>query len=275
MSSIGSVLNSSINHLNSANKTTNKYLQQIATGSKINSAADDPATYAITRRMQSRIGSVAQANANTQTSNAKLSVAAGGVDATVNALSSLREQLVNAANGTNSTTDLAALQESVNQTVATINENVSNSQYNGQTLLDGSQSVEVAGPDGFTTNLNLGDMSSTALGLTDAQGNSTINLTDSASINSALTTVDNALNSALEQATSIGAAQQGLTFQSSNYTVEEENLTAAETNMSGTNMAEAATKMKSAQAQEQLALFALKSGMQQQQQRVSALSLLS
>jgi flagellin len=162
------------------------------------------------------------------------------------------------------------LQKSVEQTIASIDDNASVT-YNGKRLLDGTQSLTVAGENGYNT-VNLGNMTSYGLGLTDSEGKSTIDLTDASSISDALDKVDSALNAATDQATSIGAAQQGLTYQSSNYTTTQENLEATATTMDGTDIAKESVNLASANTQEQMALFAIKQGLQSlSQQTVGAL----
>ena len=154
-------INSSLNQLNRAQSLQSQSIQRIATGSKRPSAAYGASDYAIARKMQYNIGGVSQSNANTQTANSMLNVASGAVSNTISSLSSLKETLISAANGTNGTTDIAALQETVNQTLSQINTNAQ-ATYNGQTLLDGSQTVTVAGADGYE-NVSLGDMSTAGL----------------------------------------------------------------------------------------------------------------
>ncbi len=264
--SIGSVmngLNSSLNNLNRAHSVQSQSIQRIATGSKHPSAAYGASDYAIAQKMQYNIGGVRQSNANTQTANSMLNVAGGAVSNTISSLSSLRETLLNAANGTNGHTDVAALQESVNQTLSQINTNAQ-ATYNGQTLLDGSQTVTVAGIDGYD-NVSLGDMSTKGLGLTDAQGNSNINLQEAngsvSGLSQALDTVDAALNKALDQATSIGAAQQGMEYQSANYTTMEENLQYSLSVSDDADIAAESVNNASANTQSQAALWAVKQGM--------------
>lgn len=273
-----------VNTLNRAHSTSASSLQKIATGSQHPSAANGASEYAISKRMYSNIGAIAQSNANTQNSNAMLSTAQGAISNTVSSLTSLREQLISAANGTNNASDLANLQKSVDQTISQINENAGVT-FNGQKLLDGEHSTTVAGVNGDET-VNFGNMTSQGLGLTDEHGNSTINLTDftdstettlasgesvNAAINSALEKVDSALNAALDQATSIGAAQQGLDYQSANYTTMQENVTDAVSTLDDTDLASEITKLKGSQTQEQLATWGVKMFMQN---RASALSLL-
>lgn len=251
--SIGSV--GTLSTLNSTQSAINNSIKKIATGSKHPGASYGAAEYAISRRMESNLRAINQSNSNTQNANAMLATAGGAVNNIVSNLTSLREQLVNAANGTNGDSDRATLRNAMSQTIASIDETARSANYNGINLLDGSQSITVAGTNGNDT-VNLGNMSAEGLGLVDSDGNMTIDLTDSASIASALDTVDNALNAALDQATSIGAAQQGLDAQSGNYVTQSESLYDSLSTMDDVDIAAEVTNLKSAQTQNQLALFA-------------------
>ena len=257
-------INSSLNQLNRAQSLQSQSIQRIATGSKRPSAAYGASDYAIARKMQYNIGGVSQSNANTQTANSMLNMAGGAVSNTISSLSSLKETLINAANGTNGKTDIAALQETVNQTLSQIDTNAQ-AEYNGQKLLDGSQTVTVAGIDGYE-NIALGDMSAKGLGLTDAQGKSNINLQEANNspegLANAIDTVDAALNKALDQATDIGAAQQGMEYQSANYTTMEENLQNSLAVNDDADIAAESVNNASANVQSQMALFAVKQGLQ-------------
>jgi flagellin len=264
-----SVINSSLNDLNRAQTSQSESIKRIATGTKYYSPANGASEYAIVQRIYNNIGSVTQSNSNTQTTNAMLNVAAGAVSNTINSLSSLKQTLISAANGTNSNSDVAALQESVNQTLSQIDSNAQIT-YNGQSLLDGSQSIQVASDNGYET-INLGDMSTTGLGLTDSEGNSNITLGDLSDLGTAIDTVDSALNTALDQATSIGAAQKGLEYQSANYTTVEENLYEAVSTMDDTDIAAESVNNASANTQSQVALWAVKQGMQALTKEVGSL----
>ncbi len=264
--SIGSVMNSSLNQLNRAQSLQNASLQRIATGSKHPSAASGASDYAISQKLQYNLGGIRQSYSNTQTANSMLNVASGAVSNTVSSLSSLKETLLNAANDTNGNYDRAALQETVNQTLSQINTNAQ-VEYNGQKLLDGSQTVTVAGEDGYD-NVSLGDMSTKGLGLTDENGNSNINVMDTDSLSSALDTVDAALNKALDEATNIGAAQQGMSYQASNYVTMEESSQAALSTMDDADIAAESVTNASAKTQSQMALWAVKQGMQSMSQQM-------
>ena len=283
-------VNSSLSTLNRVQHSMQKTTQQLATGSKYPSAEYGSSAYAILQRMNSHIGGVSQSVQNTQNMSSLIKTAAGATSNTVDALKTIKETLISAANDTNTSTDRSAMQENINQLVQQIDDN-SRVQYNGMNLLDGSKSnIMVAGIDGYE-NVGLGDMSAKALGLTDENGNVTIDLSNQESIQSALKNVDGALSfvegvdgnlqasveggftldEALDQATDQGAMLQRLEFQEANYTTMSENEQAAASTMGDTDMAKAITDLKSQQTQEQLAMFATKMF---NQNRANVLSLL-
>ncbi|MBR6013527.1 MAG: flagellin [Selenomonadaceae bacterium] len=270
-------VNHSLRTLNTIQNSMQKTTQQLATGSKYPGASYGGAAYSILQRMSSHIGATNQSVQNTQNMSSMVKTAAGATSNTVDALKTIKETLVNAANGTNTSSDRSAMQENINQLVRQIDDN-SRVQYNGMNLLDGSkENILVAGVDGYE-NISLGNMSSKALGLTDENGNSTIDLSNDESIQAALKAVDGALefvqgvdgnlqaaleggytlDEALDEATSQGAQLQRLEFQEANYVTMSENEQAAASTMGDTDMAKAITELKSQQTQEQLALHATK-----------------
>ena len=245
-----------LNQINQTNNAANTSLRRIASGSQNPSAAFSPSAYSISARMNSKVGTLSQSKSNTQTANAMLNVASGGVSSTVDTLTSLKEKLLQAANGTNSDSDVATINKSVKQAISTINDNA-NVEFNGMKLLDGSRSVTVAGDNGYKT-LQLGNLSAQGLGLADSEGNSTLDLSSPEGIASAIDTVDAALNSALDLATDIGATQQNLNASDANYATSIASMTEAYSTGDDVDIAAEVTKLKSADTQNQMALFAQK-----------------
>lgn len=258
-----------LNQINRTNSNASSSIQKIVSGSQRPSAKFGASSYAIAARMNSNIGTASQSKRNAQTANAMLNVAAGGVSSTVNALSNIKSQILQAANGTNQESDIAAIGQSIASAVSTINDNAS-VEYNGMKLLDGSRSITVAGDMGYKT-VNFGNLSSEALGLTDAGGNSKLDLTSAEGIASALETVDAALDSVSGMATDIGAAQQGLAFSEANYTTAGESLSEALSAEDDTDIAAEVMKLRSAETQNQLALHAQKMFMHNSAQILSLL----
>ncbi len=238
--------------LNTSSSAIQSSMKKISTGLKINSAADDASGYQVLTRMNVSAGTLAQSSQNTQTSNALLKTADGAIGSTVSSLSSLHDQLLKAANGTNNDSDISALQEQVNQTVSQISDNAGVT-FNDKSILDGSAKITVAGDNGYN-NVSLPNMSAQALGLQDSKGNSTLDLSTSKGISNALDVVDTALQSSLSQQTKIGATQESLDFSASNYTTQAASVADASSTTGDSDMAQQITNLKSSQTQQNIAL---------------------
>jgi flagellin len=164
---------STLNIMNTNSTALNKSLKKVSSGMKINSAADDASGYQISERMRVQIKSLDQANQNTQNGSALLKTAEGAVSSTVEILKTLKEKTLNAANGTNTDSDLSAIQSEMNQSIDQINDNA-NVTFNGKYVVDGSLSSETtATTSAFTNNsFAVTTNSGTKLtGLTDRNGN--------------------------------------------------------------------------------------------------------
>ena len=282
-------VNPGLNNLNRIRNNSQNTIQRIATGTRYNSPSQGASEYAISQRLSNNIRSTGQSIQNTQNVNAMLQTASGAANNTVQALATIRENLINAANDSNNASDRSALQNNINQMIRQIDDN-SRVEYNGQRLLDGSRNITVAGITGYE-NVRVGSLTSRDLGLTDDQGNSTINLNDRDSIQNALSRVttaleaaegtadtinaaqeNNSFDAALDEITTIGAQQQRLEFQAQNYMTMEENETDALSNLNDTDIAREIVDLRSQQTQEQLALFVTN---MYNQNRASVLKLLS
>ncbi len=142
-----------LNQLNKNDKAMAKDLKKLASGMKINSAADDASGYAISDRMDVQLRSLEQDNQNAQNGSALLRTAEGAVSSTVDILRTLKEKVINAANDTNTDADRATIQKELDQSVDQLEENA-NVTYNGQQLVDGSQNSLVLDPGTYTTFAN-------------------------------------------------------------------------------------------------------------------------
>jgi len=164
---------STLNIMNTNSTALQKSLKKVSSGMKINSAADDASGYQISERMRVQIKSLDQANQNTQNGSAMIKTAEGAVSSTVEIIKTLKQKVLNAANGTNTDSDLAAIQSEMNQSIDQINDN-SNVTFNGKYLVDGSASSATSATKSAFTNESLGTAttgSSTLASLTNRDGN--------------------------------------------------------------------------------------------------------
>ena len=143
-----------LNQLDKNDKALAKSLKKVSSGMRINSAADDASGFSISEKMRTQMRSLDQDIDNAQTGNSMLKVAEGGIQSTVDILSTLKEKVINAANDTNTDADRATIQKELDQAVDQLDENA-NVQYNGKGMLDGSHNNQVVGKDGAGTKTTL------------------------------------------------------------------------------------------------------------------------
>ena len=128
-------------HLSKAQNNLNNSLQRLSSGLRINSAKDDAAGLAISQRMTSQINglNVAQRNANDAISYSQ--TAEGALAEMGDILQRIRELSVQSANATNSAGDRKSLNDEVNQLVSELNRFAVTTEFNGQKILNGDNSV--------------------------------------------------------------------------------------------------------------------------------------
>lgn len=113
-------------------------LQQLSSGLRINTAADDAAGYAIVQGMTSQINGLDQAARNASDGVSLAQTAQGALTEITNDLQSMRDLAVQSLNATNSAQDRADLNQQFAQLQADINNVASTAAFNGVNLLDGS-----------------------------------------------------------------------------------------------------------------------------------------
>ena len=116
-------------------------MERLSTGMRINSAGDDAAGLAIAARMQSQVDGLEQAVRNANDGIAMLQVAEGAVVEISNMLSRMRELAIQAASGTYSATDRAALNLELQQLFLEIQRIAVNTEWNGISILNGDNNA--------------------------------------------------------------------------------------------------------------------------------------
>jgi flagellin len=130
-------LNSQRN-LNRSQEALQVSLQRLSSGLRINSAKDDAAGLAISERFTAQIRGINQAVRNSNDGISLAQTAEGALSEGGNILQRIRELSVQSANATNSSTDRQALQAEVGQLVSELDRIATNTEFNGQKLLDGT-----------------------------------------------------------------------------------------------------------------------------------------
>ena len=124
---------------------------QLSTGLRINSAADDPSGLAIATNLQTQADAFNTASQNVQNANNAAQVALGAFTTTTDILQRIRSLAVEAASDVNSNNDRQNLQVEVSQLLLEVNRISQNTNFNGQALLNGSHAGFVAEQNAFLT----------------------------------------------------------------------------------------------------------------------------
>ncbi len=146
-----SVINTNTNSLISQqalsvnNRSMSKTMEQLSTGKRINSAADDAAGFAISSKMTSQIRGLNQAVRNANDGISLLQTADGAVNEITNMLQRMRELSVQAANDTNTTDDRTSLNLEYQQLMKEITRIADTTQWNGTNILKNDSAFGTGG----------------------------------------------------------------------------------------------------------------------------------
>ena len=145
-------------NLNTSQASLSTSLERLSSGLRINSAADDPAGLAIASNFTTQINGTNQAISNANFAVSEAQTAGGALSTITNNLQSIRTLAVEAANGSNSASDRAALNQQVQQQIQEITQIASQTSFNGVNVLDGSSGVttyQVGANVGNTVSIDL------------------------------------------------------------------------------------------------------------------------
>ncbi|AZB44534.1 flagellin [Bacillus sp. FJAT-42376] len=245
--------------LNSANGAQGKSMEKLSSGLRINRAGDDAAGLAISEKMRGQIRGLDQASRNSQDGISLIQTAEGALNETHDILQRMRELAVQSSNDTNTSADRGELQKEVNELAKEITRISNTTEFNTMKLLDGSRdsasSVTGAADLTFQIGANQSQTMTLAIGKMDAAsllvatgaaatngGDATVTAgidisTNAAAASSAITTINNAIETVSAERSKLGANQNRLEHTINNLGTSSENLTAAESRIRDVDMA--------------------------------------
>lgn len=154
-------------NLNSSSNALSTSLQRLSTGSRINSAKDDAAGLQISNRLGSQISGLGVAVRNANDGISLAQTAEGALQQSTNILQRMRDLSLQAANGSNDSTDRSALQKEVGALQNELNRIAETTTFGGRKLLDGSfgsTAFQVGANANETINVSIGNASSNKIG---------------------------------------------------------------------------------------------------------------
>lgn len=226
-------------------RSMNKSMGQLASGSRINIAADDAAGLAISENMKAQIRSVRQANRNANDGISLIQTAEGGLNEISNIIIRLRELGIQASSDTLGDTERSFVDKEVQQLKNEMQRIASVTTWGSSKLLDGSSpsfdfQVGIYNDD-FEDRISFDSANNVAT--LDALGLSDVDYTSKEGVRSALSALDNAQTTVNGIRADLGALQNRLTSTVDNLSVSEENLSAANSRIRDTDVAQASAEM--------------------------------
>jgi flagellin len=148
-------------------------MERLSTGSRINSASDDAAGFAIAESMTAQVRGLSMAAKNANDALGLLKVVENATNDVTDMLQRIRELAVQAQSGTNSSVDIGNLQQEANALMDEITRVSEDTTYNGNAYI-GTQAttidIQVGYNDGDVIQINTYDVASSQLGVTFGEG---------------------------------------------------------------------------------------------------------
>ena len=247
--------NNAYRNLSSNATNSQKNLEKLSSGYRINRSADDAAGLAISEQMRSKINGLDQATSNANDAIGLIQTAEGALTETHSMLQRMVTLATQSANGTYNSTARTAIGEEVTALKAELNRIASTTDYNGVKPLNtgnapgaaaapavgggspapapaaGGIVVQIGPTAGEILTIATAKMGSTALGV------NAVDVSTVSKANSAITTINKAINSVSTHRAKLGASQNRLEHTINNLKTTNENMTAAESRIRDTDMA--------------------------------------
>ena len=228
-----------------------KNMEKLSSGMRINRAGDDASGLAVSEKMRAQIRGLNQASENAENGISFIQTTEGYLQETTDIIHRIRELAVQSSNGIYSDEDRMQIQVEVSSLIDEVDRIASAAQFNGMNMLTG-RFARPTGENAVTgsmwfhiganmdqrTQVYIGTMSATALGLKNLGDESKLSLAAPDDANRAIGTLDEALKKINKQRADLGAYQNRLEKTVVGLDIGAENLQASESRIRDTDMAE-------------------------------------
>jgi len=224
------------NQLNQTSSALQNTLVQLASGSRLNSGADDPAGLSIADSLHANEMQLEQAANNANTGIGLLQTADGSLGQVTNLLDRAVTIATEAANGGLTASQLSALDNEFTSIKAEIDRIGLNTTFNSTSVFTATTTSIFLGSAANSIGVNIGTLSSTALSL---NGTDLLNSPDAAT---ALTAIDTAIGTVAQSRGNIGGTLNRLTAAQNIINNQVVNLTSAENLLRSANIPQDVTQ---------------------------------
>jgi flagellin len=255
-------------------RTLSLAMQQLSTGKRINSAADDSAGLAMSESMTAQIRGLDMAVRNANDAISMLQTADGALVAQTDMLQRMRELAVQSASDTVSSTERTYLSTEYTALITQLDSVGNNTEWNGMAILSGTgqQISSTSGEYTFQVGANgtaaeavtvtINNMTTSSGSGQYASLESSLTVSNSSA---AITALDNAIDAVAAQRASIGAGMNRLTYAADNLTNISQNVMESRSRILDTDYAKASSMLARSQIIQQAATAMLAQANQQPQ----------
>jgi len=208
-------------------KVVKKSSEKLASGYKINRAADDAAGLSISEKMRAQIRGLNQAVNNAEDGISLIQTAEGNMNEMHSILQRMEELAVKAANDVNESEDRTTISDEMTQLNDELNAIASRAKFNGKALKSFTGNLQIGA--------NKGDTMAITVKVAVTVDNTTVNTHSNAS--NTISAVQKAIKDVSAQRSKLGAVQNRLEYTVNNLENYSENLTDAESRIRDTDMA--------------------------------------
>ena len=210
---------------------------RIASGNRINRAADDAAGLTISEKLQEQVGGLNQATENAKEGVDALNISDGALAQITDNLQRIHELSLKASNSFMYTpNDLAAMQDEIDGLMKGIEDIAKGTEYNTLKLLDGNMAdMDLAtNPDGTGMSIKMANATLEELGIDgyDVTGDFDINR------------ITSAIDKVSEQRSKLGAATNALEYSINQNSLTAENTLAAKSSLADLDIPKAISEQK-------------------------------
>lgn len=251
------------NNLSNTQMALNSTLDQLSSGQRINSGADDPAGLAIANGLSANIAALNQSIQNANDGVGSLQVADGALSQVTSLLNTAVSIATEASTGTVSSAQRDSLNAEYQQILAEIDRIGNTTTYNGTSVFSASTTSVFLTDASSTSTItsSVGTLSTTALAL----NNTALSGTDGTGAQAALTAIDAAIQTVANDRGTIGASVNRLQDASAVMSNQVQNLTAAENNIMAADIPSAISNLSRQSVMMQTGMAALAQANSQEQ----------
>lgn len=276
--------------LNNTQQSLAKYENQVSTGLKISSAADNASYWSIATSMTSQVGALGAVSNALSESGSMLATMSAALQSTVSIMNNIKNDLLTAEADVGDSSALAKVQTDIQTQQQQLISMGTSAIFNNQNLLAAAPNTTVnmvASYDSnhgvsyislntsntalFGTGVSAGSTANLAVatgGILDTKGSNftgasvlsldvTVSTVTSGDLGNMLKDVDKALSSIESAASTIGATQTNITEQQNFISALSDSLTSGVGSLVDADMNQASTKISALQVQQQLGVQAL------------------